>query len=243
MPLGTYQNSTTKNFDDVVRKFGHINIPLASTTYPVWSAAQSLNLITTAEKLNITSTSNNDIVGGTGLRRLFITGVGEDYRPQYEEVNMNGIPGVQTQLTWMGVNRLGIVQGGSTRVNAGTINATGSSSGFLAGQVAIGKSFTQQGFYYIPRGRTFELTQAFFNIYQAAGTTPRVTVSIIVVSLDGSAQAEIFQGGIDAGTSNVISIGSETVKAPVPQKLVIIPRVSSNTTNCQVSYNMYGELV
>lgn len=127
-----------------------------STSYvDVWPNASVLSYLTTAEVINLASTSSDDDLGGVGLEKLTITGLDSNYDVISEEVTLNGTANVPTSNSYIRVFRLRGTQsnnGANTTMNVGTITATASSSATVQGYISPSTNNSLQAQYTVPNG-------------------------------------------------------------------------------------------
>lgn len=108
-------------------------------------------------KISITSTSDQDKIGGTGLQVLRVEGLNENYVEIMETVVLNGTTGVETSNTFLRVkNTLSLVVG-TNKKSVGTITATGGGTTFFKIE-STRPITTQLGSYTVPLNHTFILT-------------------------------------------------------------------------------------
>ena len=115
---------------EVVMKNG-FNENAGNAWEEVWSESDTYSFLTAATQLKISSTSNNDSSGGTGLQTVLISGLDGAYKPVQETIELNGQTEVLTVNSYIAVNDfLGVLPGSSLPshdgiVYAGTGNVTG----------------------------------------------------------------------------------------------------------------------
>ncbi len=148
-------------FHSIVHKFGLNNSLSAS-----WSVVSSSGLYqvpTTAQALEIVSTSANDTAAGSGARTVFFQGLDANFVLQSETVTMNGLTPVPLVNTYIRGFRAYVFTSGTyasltAPSHVGTITIQGSGSGvkwvvipiigtFPSGQSAV-------AVYTIPAGKT-----------------------------------------------------------------------------------------
>ena len=141
----------------VVNKFGR-NTDIDVGTEVIASFGGTFNIMTTADTLDIVSSSADDDTGGTGATLLLVQGIDENFLAIEEYVTPNGTTPVTTVNSYLGVNRVYVVASGTGDTNAGniTIDDTSNTVGTQA-QVPTGASVTQQCIYHVPINRSLEL--------------------------------------------------------------------------------------
>lgn len=89
-----------------------------STNYPL----PFVSYLSTASQLQISSTSNSDVLVGTGARTVKIAGLDSAWNPISETVIMLGQTPVLTVRTdWFRINKLTVTTAGSNSNNVGTV--------------------------------------------------------------------------------------------------------------------------
>lgn len=199
--------------------------------------------ITVGETIDISSTSVNDTLLGTGAQKIVITGIDEDWNEQVEVVDMNGTTTVTTSSQWIGINRIAIFKSGTGLKNAGTINIKANTSTYTMAQMPTGNSTTQQCLFYVPADHNFLTQWIHFNSIKISGGggQPEVTFKIHVYSDVSTSVYEIFRNSLD-----VADTGTLTISPPIPflvsEKSIIWLTAESDTNNTAVRGRFSGEL-
>jgi len=200
---------------------------------------------TTAETLDIVSTSVNDVnTTGSGVQQLFIEGIDADRLYQFEIVEMNGTTTVTTASTWLGINRMSAYLCGSGLTNAGDINVINTTSGTTLAQMPEGTSITQQAIFHVQQNHTFLATWLWVNVRKLSGGegNHQVTVRGYVFSPVANAKMEIYQQKIDTSVENAIEI-KPTEPFPITEKSVLWFTAESDTNNTEVAVRFSGKEV
>lgn len=150
--LGNIQNA------GIVNKFGFNEDIDSGGEEIIASFGGVFNVMTTADTLDISSSSSEDNASGDGARLLLIQGIDSSSNEIEEYITPNGTSVVTTVNSYLGVNRIYVVSTGSNNTNSGNIDVedNGGVVGVQA-RVPIGKSVTQQCIYHTPIDRTFLL--------------------------------------------------------------------------------------
>jgi len=109
---------------------------------------------TTAQSLEVLSSSAADAAAGTGARTILVSGLDADYREISETVILNGVTVVPLTLTYLRVNSVIVVTAGSGLTNAGTITVRVASGGTTLSVIEIGFGLAHQGIYTVPADHT-----------------------------------------------------------------------------------------
>lgn len=144
-----------------VRKFGKI-FGISTTLTPI-TGTGLYQTPTTAQSLEIVSSSGNDISAGSGARTVYVQGLDANFALQEVTVTMNGTISVALTGTWLRVFRIYVVTSGTyasatASSHAGTITVRNSGAGVSWGQLTIDSGFglgqSLIGCYTIPAGYT-----------------------------------------------------------------------------------------
>lgn len=120
------------------QKFG-FNPDVDGTTEDVWTAGGTNSLLTSAETLNIASSSDADNGGtATGGLAVQIQGLDGNFLEVTENVTLDGQNDVETVNSFIRVNRMFLISAGSGQTNAGDITATASSAGTVQASINAG---------------------------------------------------------------------------------------------------------
>lgn len=227
----------------VTNKFGFNNDVDSASAEVIASFGGSFARMTTADTLDIVSTSANDTSAGTGVQSIFITGINENRDDTFELVTMNGTSTVTTTNQFLGVNRVAIFLAGSGGVNAGDINVTATTAGSTQAQMPAGDGVTQQLILHIPQKHDFLLSHLDINVNKlSGGGSPRVTIKGLVYSAVNNATQEIYRSTIDTSAENYIHEVFHKY-LPVTEKTILFFTADTDTNNTIVSGRFGGQLV
>lgn len=237
--LGRRQQATTWN------KFGYNeDVDTASTEVVASFGGAFDQRLASGEKLDIVSTSANDSnPSGTGVRQVIIFGVDENWDLVQETVNLNGTTEVQTDNSYLGVNRMTIFTSGSADSNVGTITATATTSGNTMAQMPAGQGTTQQCIFYVPRNYQFLATWLRLSI--AGGGAPAVTFFGKVYSDVVSSEFEVYRDTIEL---SFLGSGSSIELNPaepfvIGERSILWFEASTDTNNTNVRGRFSGKLI
>lgn len=133
-------------------KFGY-NSAVGASEEDVWLAGGTKTLLSSAETMDIASSSANDTSAGTGARTVYIEGLDGDYLAASETVTLNGTSDVTTTNSYIRVHRMYVATAGSGNGAAGTITATASSSAVTQAQMTGEDNQTLQAIYTVPANK------------------------------------------------------------------------------------------
>lgn len=117
-------------------KFGYNN-SVGTSQEEIWNVGGVEQYLTTAETMNIASTSGDDdgAPAGTGAQTLTIFGLDNDWLEVNETVTLNGTTDVTTTNSYLRVLRMIVRTAGATGANVGTITATASTAATVHAQI------------------------------------------------------------------------------------------------------------
>lgn len=231
--LNKVTGSTTWN------KFAY-NLDIDSGTEVVASFGGSFFPMTTADTLEIVSTSESDDSEGTGVNSVVLYGVDENREYQVEVVTMDGTTDVRTSNQWLGINRIAPFLTGSGFVNAGSITARTTTGETIIAEMPAGGTVTQQAIFYVQAGHTFLADYLFINALKlAGGSAPRVTIKGWVFSPIANSKIQVFETDIDTAVSNVVEI-KPSQPFPITEKSVLWFEATTNTNDTAVSMRFSG---
>lgn len=113
------------------------NTDIDLTEEDIWFSGGTLTYLSSAQRMNIVSTSVNDTSAGTGVRTVKISGLDNNYAQITENVTMNGTSNVLTTNSYLRVNEI-------ESLTAGTTHAT----------IPTGENVSAKSHYTIPAGKT-----------------------------------------------------------------------------------------
>ena len=135
------------------------NADINGTAEDLWGESTSLTYLTSAETMEVNSSSAADTSAGTGMQSIVIFGSGDDNEALFEIVTMNGTSDVTTVNAYKRINSvLGFVSG-SCETNAGIIRLTSTTAGTVQAHMEAGISIAVQGFRTIPAGKAAIIKQ------------------------------------------------------------------------------------
>jgi hypothetical protein len=157
------------------------NANISTGTAWIWSFGTPHLWKTVAEKINISSSSVNDTVGGTGWNKIRIFGLDGDFNKINESIELDGQDIVTTEneylLSYRVNARSGDVVVGSLGVNDGNITGVGNVSGNNDFYVMAGDGSTMQLFDIVPAGYSLVITKWDITALRtAAGLLPQIEI-------------------------------------------------------------------
>lgn len=206
----------------------------------------NFDIITTADTLDIVSTSANDTSAGTGAQSVLIVGIDENFLSVTEIVTLNGTTPVTTANNYLGVNRMIVLVSGTNRTNVGTINATDTGASFgIQAQIPPSNSVTQQCIFHTQINHNFLSDWLFMNALKlSGGGAPRVRFKAFSYSRVTNTLYQVFRHDQDTGVENTVAI-NPTQPFVIGGREVLFFTMSSDTNNtkCDVRFSGIEERV
>lgn len=125
---------------------------IGTTVQDLWPSATKLVYLSSAEQMNIVSTSAADASAGTGARTVEVLGLDGNFVKQRETITMNGLTDVLTTKSFIRVEQILVLTVGSGLENAGDITATADSAGTLQEFMEISLNHSLSAHYTSPAG-------------------------------------------------------------------------------------------
>lgn len=189
-------------------KFGYNNDVDTGGAEHVWSFGGTHTILTSAETLDVVSTSTNDTnSSGTGARSVRVYGIDANYEALTEDVNLNGTTTVTTSGSFLGVNRAVVLTCGSGGVNAGDINITATTATTNQAQIPTGQGTTQQLIFFTQANHTALADYLLVNVNKiSGGGSPVVTIKGWSYAYVTGCKYEVFRYTIDTAVENTVEI-------------------------------------
>jgi hypothetical protein len=223
-------------------KFGFNNDVDAGAAEVVASFGGAFNIMTTADTLDVVSTSANDAAAGTGAISILIDGIDENFLRQTEVVALNGVTPVTTINQWLGVNRAVVLSSGSSQYNEGDINIddTGGTVGTQA-QIPAESSTTQQCIFHTQINHNYLADWVKVNVLKliGGGGSPRVTIKGYSFSRVTLTRYDVLELKIDTAVENTIDF-STTQPFVIGGREVLYFTASTDVNNTEVSMRFSG---
>lgn len=181
----------------------------------LWEQGGTIAYLSSAETMNMVSSSTDDDVAGTGALTLLLEGTDSAGAYQSEIIILTGQVNKLSASAYLRINSMTILTAGSGGVNAGAITATASSAASVQDKMAAGEGASQSSHYMIPTGRRAFLYQFEINgarIGQGGGTPTIEFKGFIIPS--GGARIQAFDKIIDTSVGDTLD-----VKLPFPTPL------------------------
>lgn len=216
----------------LVRKFGRSGVLSANTEEDVWESGGAKTLLTSAQTLDVVSTSASDTLAGTGARFVQIGGLDADYNLISEVVQMNGTSAVTTSTEFLRVNRARVVTSGSSTFNVGVISITSTDTADNQGTIPTQESITQQSHFTVPNGYTAFTTGTVFSVYRSSGGSgvKEAEIDQMVYVPDINTRYRSIRIGLRSDGGSHISSPEVPSQTPAKSTLWYTANASSNGT-------------
>ena len=135
-------------------KFGYNN-SVGTSQEEIWNVGGVEAYLSSAEQMNIVSTSTNDdgSPAGTGAQTLTIFGLDNNWNEIQEDITLNGQTNVLTANSYLRVFRMIVTAAGATGSNVGTITATAATAATVHAQINPTDNQTLKINFSIPAGK------------------------------------------------------------------------------------------
>lgn len=222
-------------------KFGTRTTVAQGTPSVIWEGTNALyTYLTSAERLQVTSSSAQDGAGGTGILTLNVHGLDGNWNEITETVTMNGVTQVTTTASFIRVYRAYGVTCGTSLTNVGVINVTNNAGTTQLLTIPAGDGQTLMTIWTVPAGKVAYLTQGTFSTNSNKGAR----VSLFTRLNDGGTvypwqikyRAFIFSGN---------EVFPFVIPFKIPEKTDIEVRVltptSAGATSCGATFELWYE--
>lgn len=197
----------------------------------VWEGGGTYTFDTTAQSLEILSSSANDDgdPAGTGARTMTVIGLDANYVAKTEVVTLNGTNAVALTGTWIRVHRCSVTTTGNLEVNEGTITIRIAGAGATRLVVGPGNGQTLMAIYTIQAGKTGYLYH-YYVTANSSPTAPTVDVALWTRSSTGVRNLK-HQQALSAGQQLTYSFAAPF---KITEKTDVWLRASTSTNNTDV---------
>lgn len=164
-PTPSFENINLGRISDIEAKgkFGE-NPQCGTGGEDIWQQGGSLSFLSSAETMDVSSSSANDTNAGTGAHQIRIEGLDGSWNEISETVTMNGTTTVVTTNLFLRVNRAYILGVGSNGVNVGGISIDATTAGTVQAFIGAGLGQTLKTQVSIPANRQAYITGFFCNV-------------------------------------------------------------------------------
>jgi hypothetical protein len=206
----------------------------------IWSEGGNMTFLTTAETLDVVSTSAADDDGSTGAHGVVLYGIDANREEIIEVVMLDGTTAVTSTNAFLGLRRMALFRAGSGMVNVGKVTATSSSTSAIQAAIPAGEGSTQQAVFFTQANHTFLARDLEINAVKlSGGGQPVITIKGWVLSFISNAKYEVFRYSMD--TQRECGKNFVFKKAfPVGEQSVLYFTGETDTNNTEVSVRFSG---
>jgi len=131
--------------------------------------------------MTISSDDAADDVGGTGAITVEITGLGSSYNELQEFITLDGVTPVTTVNSYLRINGMGVIVGGTTGFNEGTIylgtgTVTAGKPANIFGAIAPTEGNDSTGFFTVPTGKEIFFSSLIVNSDEKVEVRVRIRI-------------------------------------------------------------------
>ena len=228
-----------------VQKFGRNNDIDTSASEDIWAGGGTRAYLSSAETMDVASTSANDdgAPAGTGARTIEIQGLNSSYAEISETVTLNGTSAVTTTNSFLRVHRAYVRTAGTVETNDGdiTVDPTTSGSGSRQAFVAAGDGQTLISHYTVPAGKTAYMVGGQLSISPSDGSTgvKQAKVRLFIRPENGAWRLQAEFGARSDGTSIAPDIVfTAPISFPAKTDIKWVGTAENNNTSVYVQYNL-----
>jgi len=223
-----------------INKFGLSGTLTAGVEEDVWSQGGTYTRMTSAETMDIVSTSANDAPSGTGIDSIFIRGLDGDYEPINETITLNGVTSVETTNSYLFIYRMEARNNTATgTTNDGTITATASTAATVQGHMPAGDSTTNGSHFLVPNGYSGLVTDLHLSIHRVgASGLRRAIIDLRTVPTSNADKTNINYRTIRLSASNDGGLSVNEFHNPlvIPEKTLFYLTVNADSNNTQLAF-------
>lgn len=163
-----------------VARFGFSTSAILNDPEDVWEFGGSIPRPTTAEVMNLSSTSASDTLLGTGARTVLIDGLDGNYERIQETVDMAGLTDAASTNSFIRVFDIISITAGSDGTNVGNITAVGDVSGDTYALMLADRGNSRNSNYTVPDNKRARIVYFSVTAKQiAGGQAPRVNLYLL----------------------------------------------------------------
>lgn len=220
-------------------KFGRNSDIDTGVAEDIWDGGGAYSWPTTAQTVNLVSTSANDDESNTGAETVLIYGLDSDYNEISETITLNGTSNVVSTNSYLRLYRMIVTGAGSGGANAGDISATQTTSAIKMAQINTGNNQTLMAQFTIPNGKTAYL-------YQGTGGVNKATSAAVNIVLKMRPLNQVFQvkGVWSVASTGVSSISINflvLLRIESKTDITIVCDTSANNSDVSCSYSLILE--
>ena len=217
------------------------DLDIANGTPEIWSGHTAQNAwngpLSTAETMDIVSSSANDTAAGSGAQTIRISGLDGSYNTVAETLNLSGATPVTSVNSYVMLTAaVCLGQGTDFGSNQGNITVTSTTTGDVHAYVPLGEGLARNGFYMVPADKNAMIIGTMeFNAAKISGGggTPELELKVTVQQF-GLSQNLWLPLELDTGVNNELSIPQYVQARSFPAQSLIRFKASTDTNNTKV---------
>lgn len=137
-----------------INKYGQVRGANVGGAKDLWRAGDRIVYPSAEEALSIVSDSALDDVNNIGGKKVYLTGLDENYHMVSEVIELKGLTPVLTSNNYLRLNEAYVTEVGSNQGAIGTITIKQSLSDLVLGSIQPNAGGTQNSHYTVPKGYT-----------------------------------------------------------------------------------------
>ncbi len=193
----------------LVTAFGYtVNTAGNVTNINNWEAAIAWVPLTTAQHMEIVSSSASDSAAGTGTQSVVVQCLDGNYKQIQEVDTLNGTTAVPMVSQCMIINNVIEATYGSSGVNAGNITVRVAGGGSTQGYIAAGAGMSHHGRFTVPAGYTWIIHNIFLQSNKAGNATASADITAVFLLPDGIGKLQGLPETVGNSTNPTITIPS-----------------------------------
>jgi len=210
-----------------ILKFGK-NPDVDTSIEDIWDGGGTYLFPTSADQLEISSTSALDSSTATGARTIRLEGLDASFATQNETVTMTGTAAATTANSYIRLHRMKIITAGTNEAGVGSISAVHPSASATMAKIRTPWNQTQMAIFTIPAGKTGLIKRYY-------GGVNIKTVGTAEVSLWIRPENEVFRLNHLQPANPKFNHSFEEDPLPVAAKSDIKMRASTSVNNMDVN--------
>ncbi len=200
-------------------------------------------LLTAVDTMDITSTSAQDGVAGTGALTLLVDGLDVNFDPQFEIITMNGLTAVTTVNSYIRLQGMIVISSGSSRFNVGNISAnTTTAPNSTQSFLIAGESLARDGAFTVPSGKVLLINNQEVNGAELVGSSPKIEYRLRIIPPVGNTLITVTDRIMKTDVQNSLFI-PQPVTFPIGEKRDLFLTGMSDTNNGEMRARALGVLV
>lgn len=218
-------------------------ITTASTGFSDLSEFGTMTYMSSAEVIEVQSSSTADSSSDIGVRTILLQGIDNDGVAAQESIEMNGTSTVNSVGTYKRVNTLVGLTVGTNGGNLGNVTAVAATANTTQCYMGANESISQNSHYTVPANHTGYLTQVELNAAKVSGGgSPEIEFKGLFRTSTDAAWIQGFDKIMDTGVTDEIDVVLP-IPTAMPAGTDIRMAGNSDTANSEARSRMHIILV